>query len=297
MASTRGSVTGGSVVGQRTLGAMLKAERKRVRGRSLKWVVEKTQSAFSVSRLSRLENGDAKPTRDDVKLLLKLYGVPKDQQGRFYELLPAEGALPKPHLWYEAYGSILSADLYQRIAIEHEAVRSQEYLPLGIPGLLQTRDYAALTQHGAYLAMGADERADHTRVRMLRQERLDGSEPLVLTAYITEATLLLTAGAGPELMAAQMQRLIDEVDRSNITIRVVPNSAGLKAMYPCGINLLEFGDASSSVVYLDVVGGSVLRDNERDIQRTLRVFEELDRQALPQEKTLELLHRKLREIS
>ncbi|MFI6978929.1 helix-turn-helix domain-containing protein [Embleya sp. NPDC050154] len=297
MGSTRGPVSGGTVVGQRTLGAMLKAERKRERGRSLKWVVDKTQQAFSVSRLSRVENGDAKPTRADVKLLLKLYGVPKEQQARFYELLPAEGALPKPQLWYEPYSGILSADLYQRIAIEHEAVRYQEHLPLGIPGLLQTRDYAALTQHGAYLAMGADEREDHTKVRMLRQERLHDHEPLVLAAYITEATLSLTFGAGPELMAGQIRRLIDEAAHPNITIRIVPNTAGFKAVYPCGINLLEFGDASSSVVYLDVVGGSVLRDNERDIQRTLRVFEELDRQALPQEESLELLHRKLREIT
>jgi transcriptional regulator with XRE-family HTH domain len=297
MTSTRGPVTGGTVVGQRTLGAMLKAERKRVRGRSLKTVAEGTDRAFSVSRLSRIENGDARPTRADVKVLLKLYGVPKDQQGRFYELLPAEGALPKQHLWYEPYSSILSADLYQRIAIEHEAVRYREHLPLGIPGLLQTREYAALTQHGAYLAMGADEREDHTRVRMLRQERLHTDEPLVLTAYITEATLALTFGAGPALMAGQVQRLIDEAAYPNITIRIVPNNAGFKAVYPCGINLLEFGDASSSVVYLDVVGGSVLRDNERDIQRTLRVFEELDKQALPQEESLGLLHRKLKEIT
>ncbi len=102
---------------------------------------------------------------------------------------------------------------------------------LFLPGLPQTRAYA----HAMFLAGGLDEdeAIEKTGVRMGRQAILDGPDPAHATVVIHELALHFRVGP-PEVMIAQLQRLLELSRRPNLVIQVVRDDGyfpGLRGPY------------------------------------------------------------------
>lgn len=172
---------------------------------------------WSPSKISRIENARSGVSVSDARKLLDLYRVGGTHHGELVSL--AREASRKG--WWENY-SELPGDLIELIGMEAEATSAWNWEPQVIPGLLQTEAYAREViggwQRFAKITPSAiDSRVE---VRLARQRRLSGEEPLRLWAVIDESALSRRFG-GNAVMRAQLQHLIDVSQLPNITLRVL----------------------------------------------------------------------------
>ena len=133
---------------------------------------------------------------------------------------------------------------------EADAVRICVYMPLILPGLLQTREYAEAT-----LSVGSKPAAWRTRAleaRLRRQEileRNDGSAP-ELVAVVTEASLMYRWGTQTQ-RRAQVAHLVEMARRPNIELRLLRFADGLHPGMSSLISVFDFGGDEPSTVYLE----------------------------------------------
>ncbi|HWE89705.1 MAG TPA: helix-turn-helix transcriptional regulator [Pseudonocardiaceae bacterium] len=98
------------------------------------------------------------------------------------------------------------------------------YQSLVVPGLLQTEDYMR-TVFRAWRPSPSQHQMDRdTTDRLARQRVLDNTEQK-FWFILDEAALRRTTGSS-EIMKAQVERLIETIDRPNVELQVVPFSVG-----------------------------------------------------------------------
>lgn len=147
----------------------------------------------------------------------------------------------------------------------------------GVPGLLQTPEYAKAVRTAAHRFANSTIALDQiVAARMCRQKLLDGPQPLRLHAIIDEAVLHRTVG-GPEVMRAQLLHLHERSKQANITIQVVQVDVGAYgSMSGGGTTILSFDDGSGmDAVYLEYNGGGKWVDNVDDVRKFLTHFDDI----------------------
>jgi hypothetical protein len=105
--------------------------------------------------------------------------------------------------------------------LEDAAVEVINYEPLFVPGLLQTRAYAAAIHRRGYARATSQEHELAVEFRMQRQQVLAGERPVRLHAVVHEAALHPSLG-DPGVMREQLQRLIEMSRLPHVTVQVLP---------------------------------------------------------------------------
>lgn len=113
-------------------GRRLAAELKQLR-EAARLTLEETAARLecSTSKISRIETGHVRVSPRDVRDLLRIYGVPDNQQAGLIEL--AREARQKG--WWQAYGS-LEPHLATYLGLEHEASEIRIYRVSRAPAVL-----------------------------------------------------------------------------------------------------------------------------------------------------------------
>lgn len=174
------------------------------------------------------------------------------------------------------------------MAFEAEAATMRTWQGPVIPGLLQTARYAAAL-FGGSLPMTPHEVDERVRIRLARQEILTRKEPLQLHAIIDEAALHRQVG-GAEVMREQLEHLADVARRDNITLHVVPFTAGSHAALGGTFVILGFTSAyDRPIVYTESPGGEFFFDQDADVRRFERMFANIRAVALSPDATLDLI--------
>ena len=134
--------------------------------------------------------------------------------------------------------------------LEAEATASSMHVfePMLITGLLQNEDYAR-----AVLSAGnhSDKVDQLVATRMERQEILRRDEPPWIVLLLAEYAVRRKIG-GPEVMRAQLQRLLDMMKEPNVTIQIVPEEAPV--YLPGGFTTLGF-ENRPDIAYAETTGG------------------------------------------
>ncbi|QMU72115.1 helix-turn-helix transcriptional regulator [Streptacidiphilus sp. P02-A3a] len=112
--------------------------------------------------------------------------------------------------WFGAY-----------VEMEQRATEARIFEPQIIPALFQTEDYARATL--AQLRPDQDRLEDLLTARMSRQEILGRDDRLRVWAVMDESVLGRALG-GPEVMSAQLERLLREGEHPRTVIQVVPST-------------------------------------------------------------------------
>ena len=169
--------------------------------------------------------------------------------------------------WWEEFTDSLSEDYKQFIGLEHEATSMAIWHVDVVTGLLQTEEYA---RHiiGSYsrvepVAPGMIGRL--VRVRMRRQQVLD-RDGLQLSVVLDESVLKRRIG-DEAVMYDQLQRLVKEADRPNLTLQVLPLDAQ-HSVFGESFVIFSFGQDADAMLQ-DVVSTEHLRsgftlEGERD---------------------------------
>jgi transcriptional regulator with XRE-family HTH domain len=265
---------------RRELGARLRALRLE---RAL--TVERVAELLlcSPSKVSRMETGQRGATLRDVRDLCRIYEVTDASRAEHLMQLVREG---KQQAWWQSY----DLDVYATyVGLEQAATTLSYYQSTIVPGLLQTAEYARAMHRGSMPAEFSQERADElVEVRIRRQQVLTRDPALQLLAVLDEAVLHRSVG-GPTVMAAQLQHLITTANLPNVTLQLIPYSAGAHPAMENMFNIIEFGDVAPRVVYVEGLMGWLFIEREHDVARYDEVFKYLSNIALDPQETIELI--------
>ncbi|ROP41291.1 helix-turn-helix domain-containing protein [Saccharothrix texasensis] len=221
--------------------------------------------------LYRIETARARPQYRTLDMLLKLYEIPTDEQLRLkalYKQSAGEG-------WIQPWHEDLPEGYTAYISFEREARGLRHYSGTSVPGLLQTEDYARAVTRGVLRGATHDQAEDVVTARMGRQDVLSKEEPLEFWAVLDEAALLREVG-GPDVMRAQLARLLEAAQAPNVTIQVIPFTAGAHPGMPGQFIVLDFEDPlDTDLIYVDGPAGEIFLESEADIKRFRADFDQL----------------------
>jgi hypothetical protein len=114
---------------------------------------------------------------------------------------------------------------------------------------------------------------------MRRQEVLTREEPPILWLLVDEAVLYREVGS-PQIMHAQLLHLVEMSRRPNITIQIVPFSAGGHTGLNGAFVIAEVDD-SSPVAYLETAAEGETAEDPGVLARLALTFDNLRSKALP----------------
>lgn len=251
------------------------------------------QLGWSHSKISRIETAKSPVTAADVQALLNHYEVP-DSEAEALLRLAREA---KQRGWWQGYSEVLPEWFESYLGLEAEASKISSYEPLVIPGLLQTEDYAAAVLGAHALRTTPDEIERSVELRRARQSRLNqDGEPIVLDVVIGEAALRQLVG-GQSVMAEQLEHLVEVQKLPNVTIRVLPFSAGSHPALHGAFTVLEFPSSEDPrVVYIDNLTSSLYLEAIREVGLYRLTFQQLQQQASRPDESTQLITRLLEEL-
>lgn len=147
---------------------------------------------------------------------------------------------------------------------ETRATQVHEWEQRVIPGLLQTEDYARSVIAAGQPRITPDELERKIALRLERQGILarDVERPMYWTV-IHEGALRHVVGS-PEIMQAQLGRLIDAADSPDILIQVLPYSAGDHPGTDGPFLVFDFANAPSSG-YTECKGGGMIVEQPEQV--------------------------------
>jgi transcriptional regulator with XRE-family HTH domain len=246
-----------------------------------------TALEWDPSKLSRVEGLQRGIIVRDVRRLLDLYGV-TDQAQR--EALFELARQAKQRGWWQAYADVMPSVYANLIGLEAEAAEIRTYQPELIHGLLQTEDYARAVIRSGRPGDTTTEVDRRVEIRMTRQQILDRQDPPRLRVVLNEAAVRRMVG-GPDVMRAQLARLTAERERSNVTVQVLPFTAGEHPAMASGpFVLLEFPQAADpGVITAENLTGSLSLDTPDDFRQYARTFDFLQAAALGPRETRDML--------
>ena len=244
-------------------------------------------------KIHRLENGQVRFKERDLADLLTLYGVTDPDLVEELLALAADANSPG---WWQHYGDVLPQWFRNYVDLEAAAILIRTYEGQFIPGLLQTDDYMRALVHGAHLEDSNEEIGRRVRLRMARQMLLTREQPPRLWAVVDEAALRRPVG-GPEVMRAQLERLLEASKLPNVTLQVLGFGAGAHPAMGSSFSILRFADQElPDLVYLEHLTNAVYLDKRPDVERYLEVMELLCDQSEPPARTGEFINRILSEL-
>ena len=283
---------GGPTVLRMILGRQLQALREKA-GMSYEQAAEAVYvSSATIRRMERAE-GALKPLT--VKTLLTTYGITDVREIDAFLALARDASRPG---WWHSYDDVLPSWFHTLIGLEEAAALIRGYDPHCVPGLLQTPDYARASIRTGFPDATEDEVRRRVELRLARQHILTRPDPSGLWLVIDENALRRPAAStGPEVMRAQIDTLIEAAGRPNITLQVLPFTAGMHpAMYgpfrifrfdPHDQPDIVYGESMTSAWYLDKPDESALY---------IQALDRVSAQSAPGEETVKILRQIRKEI-
>lgn len=234
-------------------------------------------------RLHNMEQGKGPYRENEVATLLGVYGV---TGARREQLLLETRTLNEP-VWWERTMPSLPSNAGVVAEYEAEATRITEWVPLMVPGLMQTMDYARAWMRADGLNEGDVE--VRLTMRSRRQQRLH--EDVQYIAYVTEHALLLPA-SDMAMHVQQLGKLLDIGRRSNVSIRLVPAGVGPHRGQLGGFTVLEF-DEFDPLVQIELLRSAVWMTEDGAVGPYLEACIQLESVAVDATEFIEGLKREL----
>ncbi|GHJ34661.1 helix-turn-helix transcriptional regulator [Streptomyces sp. TS71-3] len=281
---------GGSVVRRILLGSHLR--RLRETGG-----ITREAAGYSIraseSKISRMELGRVSFKVRDVEDLLTLYGVADETEREALLSLVKEANVAG---WWHSYSDVLPGWFQTYVGLEGAASLIRLYEVQFVHGLFQTEAYvhAVVSRGNAEVQPAEIER--RVALRLERQKVLVSENAPDFHVVLDEAALRRPYG-GPEVMRGQLQHLIEVSERPNVTLQVMPFSAGGHAGESGSFAMLSFPESDlSDVVYLEQLTSALYLDKKEDVEQYERAMSELQHTSPNPAETRDLLRDLLRRI-
>lgn len=246
----------------------------------------------SRQQISRLENAHVRPDQAAIFKILDILGVEGEQWSHLVEI--ASDAADKG--WWHSYGDDMGSRQALYADLESGARLIREFQPF-IPGLLQTVDFAHQRQIAEWDAEGELETARSQRRVEARQSR----QKMLLRPggpsyeVVLDEVAIRRLPAPPEVVAAQLRRLIEMSDDPDITLRILPVDARIAGyrVSRSAFSIYSYpGSLDPEVVAVDTVTTDVVLTTlteEPQVRRYTDLYARLADAALSAEKSIDYL--------
>ncbi|MCL7380745.1 helix-turn-helix transcriptional regulator [Streptomyces sp. 35G-GA-8] len=246
--------------------------------------------ASSTAKISRMESGHVSCRVIDVRLLMGAYGVTdREKVARLEELAKRSNRRG----WWLEHAAHLRTDYLDHISLEDDASYIREWQPVMFPGLLQTSAYAEAAI-AAGLGYVAPERVEKLiKVREGRQGKIaEGGASY--TAIVWEPVITQPL-VDAEIHREQLTRTLEVGKRRNVTIQVLPFTAGVKAGMTSAFASFSFdSEPTVEAVTLDNLRGTSILEAADDLTAYANAFDQLRSAALAPEASAQLMRGLLR---
>lgn len=167
------------------------------------------------------------------------------------------------------------------------ATRLRFFQPNLVPGLLQTRDYAAAV-YATQFGISEDEIEERVAARLRRQEILTREQPPVLWVILDEWVLRRPVG-GRLVILEQVNRLIEAAKRPTTRIEIISASAGAHTgLNAGGFALADLPDGSSIGYQEGQLRGLPIAE-QKELAALALKWDTLSGETLPRRASLALL--------
>lgn len=279
----------GSTLPRRQLGRALREARQ-----GAGFTLEQAAAEMEMSKTSviRIEKGhNEKVKLRDVEGFGRLYELPE----RRIEELKALAQQSATKSWWQASRHLLLSGYNTYLGLESGASQLHVYQPVIIPGLLQVASYAGVIERPVLLSDSPEDLEHRVAVRLQRKAIITRTRKPIEAEFILHESVLHTVVGSHTVMAAQLRHIADMSTRSNITIRILPFTAGFPgdAGPVLPYIVLDFPADSSEppVVYCENPIGSMFFEDEADVMRHRHIHNALRSATLEEQASRDLLRR------
>jgi Domain of unknown function (DUF5753)/Helix-turn-helix domain len=280
---------GGPTVGRMMIGSTLR------RMRTEKGITrDEAANAIRATawKIHRLENGQVGFKDRDLVDLLRLYGITDQQE---IDSLLERAREANSHGWWFHYGDVVPPWLRTYMDLESAASLIRTYQGQLVPGLLQTADYARATIAGMLLPRTPEEVERRVTLKLARQQILTQPAGPRLWAVVDEAAVRRPIG-GEQVIREQVERLIDAAGLPSVVLQILPVTVGAHPALAGAFSILRFADLElPDIVYVEHLVNAQYLDKRDDVNPYLHVMDSISVRAAPPSKTVEILHRILKE--
>jgi len=231
----------------------------------------------SAAKISRIENGNVSARVVDLRILLDRYGVGDAEHRAYLERLARDS---NKRGWWQDYGDTIPPYYADFIGLETDASYIKTWEPTLVPGLLQTPEYARAIMLANPAMISPDKLENFISIRQARQARLEQGTDARFDAVIWEAALTTTIGSD-EIQRGQLARLLELMDRPNISVQILPLEAGDQASMCGSFVTFSFGsERSVSTVFVENLTSSQYLEEDQELRGYTLVFDALRSAAL-----------------
>jgi transcriptional regulator with XRE-family HTH domain len=237
--------------------------------------------------IRRMEMAEVSLKIPYIQVLLSTYGVPDDEIAAFVSL--AEEA-NQPG-WWQRYHDVLPDWFSLHVSLEQAAAVIRSYEPHFVPGLLQTEDYArAVLEAGTVGQTGPEEIERHVSLRLARQELLAGNNPPHLWVIMEETVLRRPVSIRSEVMADQLDHLLEAIEKDHITLQVAEFEKGPHPGTYAPFVLFRFAEPElPDMVYSEYLTGALYLDSRKEVAVHLEVLDHMVTGAATAQRTKEMI--------
>ncbi|MDT0571560.1 helix-turn-helix transcriptional regulator [Streptomyces sp. DSM 3412] len=238
--------------------------------------IEAGSSAISEERLRRLA---AHCACTDAELIEALVAIATD----------------RTRGWWDDYRGVLPQVNLDVAEAEHHATFLDEVAIAYVPGLLQTADYARAVFSYTRPELPESELTPRVEHRMRRRAVIEGDHPLPYETIVHEFTLRIRV-ADRQTSLAQLRRILAEIERGHVTVRVIPTDqdgfagAAASMMYLGGpVPRLDTGlrDSPTGVLFIDA---------EAQLKQLRTLFRKVKEASLDPTTSRDFIHRLTKEL-
>ena len=243
---------------------------------------------WSLSKLIRIEKGPVGISVTDLKALLLQYQI--TDADRVNELVDMARGARQP-AWWDDYRDMAPPQFIRFLGLESSAIRLRQFQILVVPGLLQTPDYARTLIVPAEPVPGRVDR--WVQARMNRQKLIGPDGPEMF--FVLDESVLQRSIGGPEVMRGQLLRLLELADQPNVTIQVVPFSAGMHEGMRSSFEIFQMSDAENDFAVLieQPYQDTLIDETSDEVLEYVNIFMELEKVALSPDDSAQLIERVL----
>jgi transcriptional regulator with XRE-family HTH domain len=183
-----------------------------------------------------------RPEMSDIRDLLRVYQVDEDVGEEIEEL----AVRARARAWWRDYSDVYENEFP---GFENDATRIRVFMPLLLPGLLQTRDYTeAVTRVGSRPPVFRRRMAETRQLRQQILGRTDRAPELI--AVITEASLMYRWGTRDE-RREQTEQLIGLSRKKNVRLHIQRFADGPPTGMHSMVNIFDLPEGEPSIVFVE----------------------------------------------
>lgn len=271
----------GPLLHRRRLGVEL----RKLRGeRTLEEVADAT--LISTSKLSRLEKGQGVPQPRDIRDLVAYYELGAATADRLRRWASAG----RSQAWWREHSAVMPANLDTYLDYESGASTIRAYASALVPPLLQTAGYAAAVHRGFWPMMSDETVRRRDEIRERRQAILTAPDAAPRLIILLDEAVLHRPVGTPDDMRTQLDHLEAASRRKNISLTVVPFSAGVHAGLKGAFIVLQFADdIDRDIVAIESHNAERFLEQQSNVLEYLRMFDSISHTALDHDESRALI--------